>query len=360
MLSKPPVARVPCQPQTIMLVRRPIPHAEADNRKSSECLPVSGATARCSFPSRRSETPDAQTSTTGSGGPDCGALACTWPALPATAAPDTLDPAVLTQGWVTYPTTPVVEGVLKTVQGTREADGTCTLSLDLALPPNVAALEVHERAFNPDTCQSVIETSKPAPGADDAAPDALVEGAGWAAIHPTPDAPTARPSERSAEAEVPDVQLGVAAPGLAELADKMNSARYVNSKGYLKSYFEDPAQIDVNSVRNDTEWTWRTDAGACVSNAYGRYSYGWFTTSGWDKIDDNWQNYNDCYTHTVSSYAHYRNTKFCFTIDTNVYYDRNTVRGWYDGWLTGRADARKSGGCSALLSFHATLQRTQN
>ena len=130
-----------------------------------------------------------------------------------------------------------------------------------------------------------------------------------------------------------------------------------HSAGYYKSYFEDPVGLDVNSVRNGTDWYWNY---ICVSNPYGSYAYGWYSPSGWRLRDNNWSNTYNCDRTHVTSYVHYSNGVFCATIDTHTYYNRNHVYGWYDGWLLGAVTWQKSGGCTYLLSFHAFLRRTLN
>jgi hypothetical protein len=242
-------------------------------------------------------------------------------------------------GWTTYPSVPLDDSSLRTVELQRTADGSCLYDLSLDLAPTQIAVTFHERAFNPETCVSVIETGTPLDQ-----PVAGVDDAGASYI------------------SVPAVDASGALPGGGHLLSAA-SGKAVSSSGYLKTYYEDPAQIDVNSVRNDTSWTWRTDSivtPSCVYNVSGNEAYGWYTPSGWEQVGKNWQNTYTCEQSRSSSYSHYRNGKFCFTVDTRTYYDRNTVNGRRDGWLLGSAQAKKTGGCTRLLSFHGTLRRTQN
>ncbi|GAB3898007.1 hypothetical protein GCM10029964_081790 [Kibdelosporangium lantanae] len=132
------------------------------------------------------------------------------------------------------------------------------------------------------------------------------------------------------------------------------------SAGYYKSYYEDPVQLDVNSVTNSTTWSWNGSSVLSSPGPVGGYHYGWFKGSGWSLKENNWQNTYTSYQTTSSSYVHYRNGTFCATIDTHTYYDRNNVHGRKDGWLLGNVNARKKGGCTSLLSFHTKLKRTKN
>lgn len=126
----------------------------------------------------------------------------------------------------------------------------------------------------------------------------------------------------------------------------------------MKSYFEDPPRRDVNSVINSTDWYW--DRTCVRSPVYGGRAYDPLEQTGWRLEAQNWQNYYNCTNSVSSSYAHFFNGAFCANVDTHTYYDRNTVRGRKDGYLLGKWDWRKAGGCKSLLRFHAFLRRTLN
>ena len=231
--------------------------------------------------------------------------------------------------WIYY-AHPVIAGAQEaTLVGSVDVDGTCVIPVGSALPPQNTVASVDETAFNPDLCQSKVLIS-----ATDDAED-------------TPD--SAQKDEGDAAAEIGTSANGTDAAILA-----------TRSAGYYKSYYEDPVQLDVNSVTNSTTWSWNGSSVLSSPGPVGGYHYGWFKGSGWSLKENNWQNTYTSNQTTSSSYVHYRNGTFCATIDTHTYYDRNNVHGRKDGWLLGNVNARKKGGCTSLLSFHTKLKRTKN
>jgi hypothetical protein len=242
--------------------------------------------------------------------------------------------------WVVYPSsaTPVQDGRLQLVELARAADGSCEVDLTLTLAPDADAIAAHERAFNAATCQSVFEVGSPVGNETDES------SASAADVVEAPDAGA------GAAPESPSDLLGVTD----------NHGTRVTSAGYYKSYYEDPAQIDVNSVRNDVTWTWRKDKTGCVNWIDSAYAYGWYDASGWELRGNNFSNQTKCESHEASSYAEFFNGAFCLNFDTRTFYNRNRVRGMKTGLLVGEVRASKQGGCVGFLSFHTTLRRTQN
>lgn len=227
------------------------------------------------------------------------------------------------------PTGPDVQVVV--VHGTPDADLDCVFDFEPSLAPGEDSIMADELTFTPSTCTSTYAVRSfdidagPATG------------------------PTGEDLSRDG--------TGVAvAPGTATLSAITSSGTH--SAGYMKSYYEDPAQIDVNSVNNATDWYW---TGSCINTVYGSYHYGWYSRSGWELKESNWHNYYyGCTNSESSSYVHYRNGKFCASVDTHTYYNRNVVRGYYNGYLRGAVSAAKKGGCTGFLSFHYKLKRTLN
>lgn len=138
-----------------------------------------------------------------------------------------------------------------------------------------------------------------------------------------------------------------------------------HSAGYSRTYTEDPAQIDVTSVRNDIDWYW--DGTYLTPSATETCSaqFGFFAASGWGLHENDLQCNFDSPSYPQrwidsTSYAHFKNGVFCFFTDTNVYYDRNHAVGYGDGSLVGRWNVTKSGTCSGLLTVHNTTARTLN
>lgn len=240
-------------------------------------------------------------------------------------------PARAGDGTFVYAPTPTGPGVtVVVVQGTPDADLDCTFDMHAELAPGQEAITADELSFDPATCMST-----------------------YAVQTFTVDAPVDTD-------QGPDTFRGNKSVAVNRSTGSTSSltSSGTHSAGYMKSYYEDPAQIDVNSVNNGTDWYW---TGSCINTVYGSYSYGWYSRSGWELKENNWHNYYyGCTNSESSSYVHYRNGKFCASIDTHTYYNRNKVEGWYDGWLKGYVSASKKGGCTGFLSFHYTLRRTLN
>ncbi|HSR22675.1 MAG TPA: hypothetical protein VLW53_03925, partial [Candidatus Eisenbacteria bacterium] len=241
-------------------------------------------------------------------------------AVPATAFADTT-----AADTTTYDAAPA-GSTTDTVTGTSDGAGGCTFTLTTSLAPGSTVKRVDELSYSASTC-----TSK------------LAYTSGTYAAADTADASNVSNS-------------GLVASTLSGTAPAVTAATTIHSAGYLNSWFRDPAYITVNSVRNSTDWHWN---GSCtVSPVYGSYHYTWF--AGWVKKSSNWNNYYTCYQSTSSSYVHYHDGAFCAFTDTEVYYNRNTVHGRYNGYLVGNVSWYKSGHCSGLLSFHDYLKRTLN
>ena len=168
---------------------------------------------------------------------------------------------------------------------------------------------------------------------------------------------TAEPSNTDAAASG-NVASQPAAGAPVPVPGGIVSTLNVHSAGYMKSWYQDPVGLVVNSVQNGTDWHWT--GGCVIAPVYGSYRYTWFSPSGWSLQGNNWTNVYSCAMSTSSSYVHFHNGIFCLFQSTDTYYNRNTVNGLANGTLAGSIHAVKSGGCIGLLSFHYTLRRTLN
>jgi len=248
--------------------------------------------------------------------------------LPATAAADSA--GALPADWVAYDIAPAGATVQTTV-GTSDGQSGCVFSFSGSLAPGQTAERADEIGYSPSTCQSQIAYTSGASAAPEAAQPSNADTAGSGSVAST-DTDTAPPPATSAAVR--------------------------HSAGYMKSWYRDPVHLTVNSVQNSTNWHW--NGGCVVAPVSGAHTYTWFSGSGWSLQANNWQNNYSCAQSTSSSYAHFHNGIFCLTIDTDTYYNRNNVHGKANGVLTGNVKARKSGGCTGLLSFHWSLKRTLN
>jgi hypothetical protein len=222
---------------------------------------------------------------------------------------------------------PLINPTTHDIQGTRVTPNECAYSLTLTLAPGQRAVREDAVAENQTTCTMRVQRGVPADLTE--APEE--SGMSVASFSATPT-------------EVSGGPIGTLA---------------VHSKGYHKSYYEDPVGIDVNSVRNNVDWVWN---GSRVSNGLCEAHYGWFAGSGWGLHENNFFcRYESSQTQLrSSSFAHFKNGIFCAFIDTHTYYERNNAYGRANGDLVGTVNARKSGGCTGLLSFHHFLRRTLN
>ncbi|MBP2324108.1 hypothetical protein JOF56_004493 [Kibdelosporangium banguiense] len=232
-------------------------------------------------------------------------------------------------GWIHYRVPVLADAQQVTIQGALNERGVCEIPMSSELSPTTETASIDEIAHNPDTCTSKVLVSS-TEVADEAESD----------------------TDKSEGAATPQLSAGVAGDA--------NIQAVTRSRGYYKSYYEDPVQLDVNSVSNWTEWSWNGSSVLSSPGPTGGYNYGWYSPSGWSKKENNWTNTYTSAQTSVSSYVHYRNGSFCATIDTHTYYNRNNVHGRKNGVLAGNVSAEKSGGCTRLLSFHTKIKRTKN
>lgn len=228
-------------------------------------------------------------------------------------------------------------------QGARLSDGNCKFSGELVLRPGQQAIEERQVALNPSNCQARMERGTPpnntgittTRSVSDYVTDGVVQESDFRGSQDASNADTSR-----------------------------TLASTTRSRGFYKTWWEDPVNLDVNSVQNSTDWRWN---GTRVSGpVYGGYDQYWLGASGWRRLSNDWNNYYTSYQTTSSSKVHFRNGIFCevitgtFGSPTHAYYDRNKVRGRYNGDLVGDPGTWVTGGCTGLLSFNQQLRRTLN
>lgn len=230
-------------------------------------------------------------------------------------------PAAAEGGWIEFATTSTSGAEVREVQGSRDAEGVCSIPVRLSLRPGAEAVTAHEVAHDPAKCRSRIAYSEAAPRS----------GGGGMEV----DQERARP----------------------EGASPVGTAATRTSAGYLRSWLEDPIAIEVNAVTNSVTWGW--SGLGCVTPGTGGKKYEWLTASGWDRLENEWQNTFTCAEQISSSYVHFRNDIFCASMDTDAYYNRNTVRGLSNGELKGEYFIQRIGFCKEMLSAHFRLKRTQ-
>jgi hypothetical protein len=244
------------------------------------------------------------------------------------AAPTSSELNESTEQWVIVGKAPVGSTIEK-VRGTKDEAGHCQFKFPMTLAPGEQGMRGDQVRIDPENCLTEIAVTR-----------------GKAA---TPSVPPAESSVSMNRGERPRGTGG-------ELGN--NATAFIQSRGYLRTFWEDPIFIDLNGVKNEVDWFWN-NTGCLVPNLGGR-TYDWFTPSGWNLLAENWQNVFNCSLQSSSSFAHFRNGIFCLGADSDTVYDRNTVRGSWDGFLYGESFTVFSGPCTVLASFHYDFQRTLN
>ena len=231
--------------------------------------------------------------------------------------------------WVTVGTAPA-GSIIETLRGTKDLAGNCNFKINMTLAPGEPAVQGDQLRIDVANCVTEIAVTR-----------------GDLAVAAIPPAESATATDQ-----------GNPVGGSGGSTGDVVPLAYVESRGHLRTYWEDPVGLDVNGVKNTVDWKW--NGVNCLSPGWGSYAYDWYSPSGWALKDNNWQNVYDCSRQTSSSYVHYRNGLFCLTIDTHTYYDRNTIRGRWDGYLLAEWNTWNSGGCTGLLSFHYNFRRDLN
>lgn len=255
--------------------------------------------------------------------------------------------------WVTYDPPPP-GAVVETFQGQSDGLGGCSFDFSGSLTSDQTAARADEVAFDQSTCQSQVAFTYDSNAAPEAPIGSNTDATESGPVQ-SPQEVTARLGARSAAASPSPAPSPSPSPSPSPPPPPPPPT---HSAGYMKSWYQDPIALVVNSVQNSTDWNW--DRTCVVAPVSGGYRYTWFSTSGWVLQQNNWQNSYNCTQSTSSSYVHFHNGIFCVGIATDTYYNRNTVHGKFDGTLTGNVSATKAGGCIGLLSFHYSLRRTLN
>lgn len=142
-------------------------------------------------------------------------------------------------GWIVFNMQqeyPLKNAEVYTKQGERAPSGACVYSGELVLPADSEATAIEERgtAINPSTCQMRMERGTPPA---DAIADEL-DGA-----------PSSQQTTESDEQESsPQSATNGSGGEVSVAATKRRSA------GLHRTWWEDPGHIEVNFVRNNTDW----------------------------------------------------------------------------------------------------------
>jgi hypothetical protein len=236
------------------------------------------------------------------------------------------------QGWInTHPAYSLERSTIRTVQAERLPDGACYYFSELRLTQPGTALAERAISVNLSTCQVKLERGVP--------PNWIIQRADAEVLGQTTSVPS--PPGYTEESGTP-----------ATNTDPVyTSAVISHAAGYHKTYVElDSNTWDQNSVTDRVDWYFD---GSCTTNYSSSYHRGWM--DGWTKqVDDDDPRWGRTCSYAyqnslVQFYKHY----YCsvFKSDVTARYDRNYVRGWYDGELTGGVGMILGGECASLYHY---------
>lgn len=137
-------------------------------------------------------------------------------------------------------------------------------------------------------------------------------------------------------------------PTISSKVGEVGVQSSTTSSAWFKSVWEDPIQLDVNSVQVNLTWTWN---GSTVTSSSGHVvTWGWYTPTGW---------YRDSYSSSAARYANYAMTRgsgffknWAWGDDsllTWTSHDQTTIYGYANGSIGMFAPLRKGGEDEILL-----------
>lgn len=228
------------------------------------------------------------------------------------------------------------QGTAVTGGTTDDTTGDCDPpDTNLTLGPNDPAKDLREVAINTTTCQFLVETGTPSPNV--------------VAADNNKDATAANRLNDSFADITGATRIG------------MN-----HSHAYWRTWFEDPAYIDVAVVGVGTDWYWTFPGTFVYGPVTNSVHYHWYGPSGWGLFQHNWQHGADSNQTTSSVYAHFANGSWpgCFGHETHITFNRSEVHGRFDGYIGYKVHATKRGlnvpGCLKSLHFRHRLQHSTN
>ncbi len=236
---------------------------------------------------------------------------------------ETANVTILQDGaWVRYDyAEDLADPQIKTYYGQRTKHGGCSYSGEEYVGPEATAGVTEEREIANDEERCVMITEIGVRRGSETIPDdtQLV---------------TETPVGSSTSTEVAEPTMSPAATRTA----------------WHKTYYEDPASLDVNSAKTNVSWSYN---GSCVTDSWNHVTnYGWYSPSGWRKDWSKTSSWQGCSYARTTSNSNFFNGAFCVGIDTHTEYLPNYIRGEEDGGYYMTWDANKWGGCTWLLSFH--------
>ena len=233
---------------------------------------------------------------------------------------------------------PIKDAVRSIIQGTR-IDGECVINYRMSIGADEQPKIARTLAFNPDTCEELIEQGTLASG----------------------DGPAEENDPQETGVPVPQ-------PGTSSSQQAYNSASASSLPTKTKTFkatWEDPIQLDVNWQKTTIKW--RYDAqNNTVQYVSGKCRWWWLTLTGWTADSDKecWHYPKDNGSqHVVEASRGFTNNVFVCSLPppypvpypypilqgAKTRMDNQTVTAYANGSYTGDVDFSKSGDCAWLL-----------
>ena len=228
---------------------------------------------------------------------------------------------------------PIVNGVRRIIQGTR-IDGECVIKYHMSLGPDEEPKVARTLAFNPNTCEELIEQGT------------LTSG-------------------QSSDAEVRAIEEAIPAskPGLSAGSEAYESSPASSLPSKTKTFkaaWEDLIQLDVNWQKTKIEWEYVAQNNV-VDYLSGQCKWWWRSSTGWTADSD-----KECWRYSKANDSQYvveasrgfTNTVFVCSASwnpdeilqgANTRMDYQTVTAYSNGGYSGDVDFSKCGDCAWLL-----------
>lgn len=200
-----------------------------------------------------------------------------------------------------------------TLQGRPTSGGGCIFPIpEIQVQPGENAKAAYQRSANFKKCTTVVEIGEleidnGRNGGDDPNNTVVIE----------PTQQLNRVQARQPQAET----IGTFASG--------------TKTGYYRTYWQDIADIEVNSVKVSLTWSWN---GTCVTQASSSATWTFRSGTGWTNPSRGAWQANGCLFTKGYADAQFQNKPFCYPVTVDVFYDNVSTYGYNNGALAGYTD----------------------
>lgn len=231
-----------------------------------------------------------------------------------------------------------LQSTYEIVTGKRAPHGGCSYSIRLTVP--AGPFHVDETAAQPATCHAVMAVT---PGAEARPADSQPEpgGSAWS-------------STTGTVAATADVDTSCQNP-----EDTSASGSHYTHNECYDTWSEDPLGIVLNGDTTEAQWSPGGDDCADYNGSYASGEYNYFP-DGWAPYDVEWLPSFSCYSVVAEYSMYFQNAVFCELLTggskgpTYVFYSEQQVDGFYAGTHSFYVDWSVDGGCSNLVTLHAS------